>query len=81
MIKSQESMRNKTRVVTKPSIHPRGIEVIYHADDIQAMGFLDRFKKKNEPQSTETQQKESSQPPATGKRVKKYTSEGKPVYE
>jgi hypothetical protein len=44
------------------------------------MGFLDRFKKKNEPQVAETQQKEPSQP-QTGKRVKKYTSEGKPVYE
>lgn len=43
------------------------------------MGFLDRFKKK-EPQSTETQQKEPGQPSA-GKRIKKYTSEGKPVYE
>ena len=43
------------------------------------MGFLDRFKKK-EPQSTEAQQKDFSQPPA-GKRIKKYTSEGKPVYE
>jgi len=46
------------------------------------MGFLDRFKKKNEPQSTETQpQKDSSPPPTTGKRIKKYTSEGKPIYE
>jgi hypothetical protein len=46
------------------------------------MGFLDKFRKKNEPQNTEAQQqKESSQPPAAGKRIKKYTSEGKPVYE
>jgi len=45
------------------------------------MGFLDRFKKKNEPRGTETQQKDSSQPPTTRKRIKKYTSEGKPIYE
>lgn len=74
-------MRNKTRVVTKPSIHPQGIVVIYDGHDIQAMGFLDRFKKKNEPQNAETQQKGSDQPPGAGKRIKKYTSEGKPVYE
>lgn len=50
------------------------------------MGFFDRFKRKGEQQSSEKQssadkQKDSSQPPATGKRIKKYTSEGKPVYE
>jgi hypothetical protein len=46
------------------------------------MGFFDRFKKKNDPQSNDTQQKtDSNQPPTTGKRIKKYTSEGKPVYE
>lgn len=46
------------------------------------MGFLDRFRKKNEQQSNDAEkQKESSQPPATGKRIKKYTSEGKPIYE
>ena len=46
------------------------------------MGFLDKFRKKNEPQNTEThQQNESDQPPATGKRIKRYTSEGKPIYE
>jgi hypothetical protein len=48
------------------------------------MGFLDRFKKKNEAQgnaSTASAQKDSTQPPAAGKRIKKYTSEGKPIYE
>lgn len=49
------------------------------------MGFLDRFKKKAETQKeTEPEQKESGrqQPsPATGRRIKKYTSEGKPIYE
>jgi hypothetical protein len=49
------------------------------------MGFLDRFKKKGEQQSSEKssadKQKDSSQPQTTGKRIKKYTSDGKPVYE
>jgi hypothetical protein len=46
------------------------------------MGFLDKFRKKNEQQSNDAQkQKDSSPPPTTGKRIKKYTSEGKPVYE
>ena len=46
------------------------------------MGFLDKFKKKNEPQSNDAPQKsDSSQSQTTGKRIKKYTSEGKPVYE
>lgn len=47
------------------------------------MGFLDRFKKKNDQKDTASSgaQKDSSQPPATGKRIKKYTSEGKPIYE
>lgn len=45
------------------------------------MGFLDRFKKKAETQDTQPQQKESDQPQTTGKRIKKYTSEGKPIYE
>jgi hypothetical protein len=47
------------------------------------MGFFDRFKKKGEQSSTETKgsaKQDSTQPPA-GKRVKKYTSEGKPIYE
>lgn len=42
------------------------------------MGFLDKFrKKKEEPEP----QKQDSSKPQTGKRVKKYTSDGKPVYE
>ena len=49
------------------------------------MGFLDKFRKKNEqPSNTQTSasnQKDSSQPSTTGKRIKKYTSEGKPIYE
>jgi hypothetical protein len=45
------------------------------------MGFLDRFKKKNEPQNTEPQQQKESGQPQTGKRIKRYTSEGKPIYE
>jgi hypothetical protein len=45
------------------------------------MGFLDKFKRKKEEQTeTKEKQKDSSQP-QTGKRVKKYTSDGKPVYE
>lgn len=44
------------------------------------MGFLDRFKKKKEEQAEPKDQKESGQP-QTGKRIKKYTSDGKPVYE
>jgi hypothetical protein len=49
------------------------------------MGFLDKFRKKKgqdaheHGQSSGTQ--ESSQPSTTGKRIKKYTSEGKPIYE
>jgi hypothetical protein len=43
------------------------------------MGFFDRFKKKkDEPEAKE--RKEPDNKPA-GKRVKKYTSDGKPVYE
>jgi hypothetical protein len=46
------------------------------------MGFFDRFKKKGElPANDAKDQKGSSQPPTTGKRIKKYTSEGKPIYE
>jgi len=41
------------------------------------MGFLDRFKKKN--QEPEAKEQEPEKP--AGKRVKKYTSDGKPVYE
>jgi hypothetical protein len=44
------------------------------------MGFLDRFKRKEKEQPEPKDQKESSQP-QTGKRIKKYTSDGKPVYE
>jgi hypothetical protein len=48
------------------------------------MGFFDRFKKKGEQQqSTETKgsAKQDSTQPQPGKRVKKYTSDGKPIYE
>ncbi|HJS68379.1 MAG TPA: hypothetical protein VJ730_03075 [Nitrososphaera sp.] len=47
------------------------------------MGFFDRFKKKGEQQSTETQgsAKQDSSQPQAGKRIKKYTSDGKPIYE
>jgi len=49
------------------------------------MGFLDRFKKKAETQKEAEPQREESghkQPsPATGRRIKKYTSDGKPIYE
>jgi len=46
------------------------------------MGFLDKFRKKSEQQSNGAEkQKDSNQPPTTGKRIKKYTSEGKPIYE
>ena len=85
-------MYNKTRVVVNPTIQQRGrrklrardgIEVIYDSYVREVMGFFDRFKKKGEQQSTETKssaKQDSSQPPA-GKRIKKYTSDGKPIYE
>lgn len=41
------------------------------------MGFFDRFKKKGDEQPKEAEKGSSEQP----KRVKRYTSEGKPVYE
>jgi len=46
------------------------------------MGFLDRFRKKGE-QQAETKAKDEKEPsqPQTGKRIKKYTSDGKPIYE
>lgn len=44
------------------------------------MGFFDRFKKKREDQADTQEQKDTSQP-QTGKRVKKYTSDGKPIYD
>lgn len=44
------------------------------------MGFFDRFKKKKDDRTEANKEKESSEP-QTGKRVKKYTSEGKPIYE
>jgi hypothetical protein len=44
------------------------------------MGFFDRFKKKGE-QATEAPKEKDSQPKTEGRRVKKYTSDGKPVYE
>jgi hypothetical protein len=42
------------------------------------MGFFDRFKKKGDDQPKEAEKGSSEQQP---KRVKRYTSEGKPVYE
>ncbi len=45
------------------------------------MGFLDKFRKKGEQSSDAKKQKDSGQLLATGKRIKKYTSEGKPIYE
>lgn len=55
---------------------------LYSTDILDTlMGFLDRFKKKNEPQNTEPQQQKESGQPQTGKRIKRYTSEGKPIYE
>ena len=46
------------------------------------MGFLDKLrgKKQNQPAKEETQ-KEHSSGQQQGKRIKKYTSDGKPVYE
>ncbi|MGI0049882.1 MAG: hypothetical protein ACREAW_10110 [Nitrososphaera sp.] len=60
-----------------------GIEVIYDSHVREVMGFFDRFKKKGEQQSTETQgsAKQDSSQPQAGKRIKKYTSDGKPIYE
>jgi hypothetical protein len=45
------------------------------------MGFFDRFKKKGEQATEAPKEKDSNQPETTGKRVKKYTSDGKPIYE
>lgn len=51
------------------------------------MGFLDKFKKKNEQRKEESGDKGSSEQPqsstagTTGRKIKKYTSDGKPVYE
>jgi hypothetical protein len=43
------------------------------------------FRKKSEQQrntqNSASKQEDSSQPSTTGKRIKKYTPEGKPVYE
>lgn len=46
------------------------------------MGFLDKLsgKKENQPVKEETQ-KEQSSGQQQGKRIKKYTSDGKPIYE
>ena len=46
------------------------------------MGFLDKLRRKKENQpAKEGTQKEQSSGQQQGKRIKKYTSEGKPVYE
>jgi hypothetical protein len=53
------------------------------------MGFLDKFRKKKGDDAPEhkhgsespTGTQGSSQSSTTGKRIKKYTSEGKPIYE
>ncbi|MEW6603211.1 MAG: hypothetical protein AB1351_00810 [Thermoproteota archaeon] len=42
------------------------------------MGFFDRFRKKKE--ATTTEQAKTEQAP-TEKKIKAYTSDGKPVYE
>jgi hypothetical protein len=42
------------------------------------MGFFDRFKKKGDDQPREEGKGSAEQQP---KRVKRYTSEGKPIYE
>jgi hypothetical protein len=48
------------------------------------MGFLDKFRKKEKAdknsETTSTEQ-DKNKPSTTGKRVKKYTSDGKPIYE
>jgi hypothetical protein len=50
------------------------------------MGFLDKFRKKNEDnRSTDTQisakDDDATQPSTTGRRIKKYLFDGKPLYE
>jgi hypothetical protein len=48
------------------------------------MGFFDAFKKKkttNESSNESKPQASQSTTSQSGKRIKKYTSEGKPVYE
>jgi len=56
------------------------------------MGFLDKFKKKSQESNSESSSDSSTQAstgqkssPTTaqsqGKRIKKYTSDGKPIYE
>ena len=48
------------------------------------MGFLDKFKKKDETASKQMsqdsgKQQERSEPQTAGKKIKKYNSEGKPL--
>jgi hypothetical protein len=57
------------------------------------MGFLDKLKRKKErvveevkeqttpEHTTNTNPASSEQAPSPGKRIKRYTSEGKPIYE
>gem|GEM_PF-1608147 len=50
------------------------------------MGFLSKLIKKKEPSASRIEAKEEKQAPSsvsnnTKKRVKKYTSDGKPIYE
>jgi hypothetical protein len=50
------------------------------------MGFLDKLKRKKDQVVEEVKEQTSEKPtgqvsPPPGKRVKRYTSEGKPIYE
>jgi hypothetical protein len=43
------------------------------------LGFLDKLRKKKENDESPAEKQGASQ--SSGKRIKRYTSEGKPVYE
>ena len=46
------------------------------------MGFLDKFKKKkDEQEKTQVDENRSAGQEGQGRRIKKYTSDGKPVYD
>lgn len=70
--KQQDSQGNSKEIVS-----------LYYARSFYIdMGFLDKLsgKKENQPVKEETQ-KEQSSGQQQGKRIKKYTSDGKPIYE
>jgi hypothetical protein len=45
------------------------------------MGFFDRFRKKKETTTTTTTEQSKTGQGSTEKKIKAYTSDGKPIYE